>query len=392
MSELVYKAVASSQLKPIEDKCRRIVEEKGRLWLEGGDLNVLREYLQVFFSPLMGKDKQIDDNLFSSRFMPEWAKVFTHPSYNSSENYDIYEKLGDAAAKLYLIKYIRKYHKDVSTPGSISIQVDINLSNEKLGEISTKYGLLAMLRMGKDEKGKDEKITVKIGGDVLEALFGCLNETIDEVSSVNGMGAVYSYNFLIMLSVYFKIDANQKRDAKTHVKEIYDALGKTQPRQKKDQIGLQRIRITVFDPDTGDTMGVGEGPDGGKEARENAYLQTLEYLRNKGLTDDRIKEIKVQKNRLDPIYDAQYSRMMKALDQLNRKLQMEDTEIIDFTVEAVKDKGINAYSLYLISRNREDGIVRKLLQDQIQGDNNRAVAIQLMKKYADSAGIPSIDR
>ena len=138
------------------------------------------------------EDPELRKKLVTKDALNIWEKVFTHPSYNPNidENYEQYEKLGDAVMKMQYISLLMEEVENI-TPELTTYYVHNALSKYSQGELALKLGLTDFLRT-------NIPTNISHSEDLLEAFFGGLLEVGNKIFEI-GAGYVLTWNLITEL-------------------------------------------------------------------------------------------------------------------------------------------------------------------------------------------------
>jgi len=182
--------------------------------------------------------------------MPNFIKAVSHDSVNyedRSDNYEIYEHLGDATINKSATWYLKCRFPEIIKRGDTGVQIIATqkmliVSKPYLSKFCDKIGLSKFIRYRpleyvflKEGVTHSDKVNVKkinldrsMREDVFEAFFGCLEEVIDYKEGFVGVG--YSVVFKILSSIFneesIPTTKNLLVNAKSQLKEIFDARSK----------------------------------------------------------------------------------------------------------------------------------------------------------------------
>lgn len=180
------------------------------------------------------KNEKIVDKLILNEEL--WYKTFTHETFNPNigENYEELEKVGDQSAALAFIHYIYKRIEGV-TASEIGEYKAFYLSKAEQSAISINLGIPEWIRTPLNK-------TIHIFEDVLEAFFGALFLSGEEVRP--GLGYSLCFNFTVFLydKVEFEEEATHGK-SKTQLKEYLEKHGLHDAEEdwQKDKVGTGGI-------------------------------------------------------------------------------------------------------------------------------------------------------
>jgi len=178
------------------------------------------------------KDKYIDV-LTNDDNMKKFSKAFTAASANSKENYEIYEQLGDVSANKFIVWYAYQRFPQLQCPLGVKVVARLRINygaKNSFAAIADKLGFWPFISAAEDGTDRSKFYRARHKKDLLEDVFeafvGCTEQILDqEYRPGVGYGVVYD----ILMSIFDKIDISLKfedlYDAKTRMKEIFDAFG-----------------------------------------------------------------------------------------------------------------------------------------------------------------------
>jgi dsRNA-specific ribonuclease len=180
------------------------------------------------------KDKYIDI-LTNDENMRKFSKAFTAASANSKENYEIYEQLGDVSANKFIVWYAYKRFPQLDCPLGVKVVARLRINygaKNSFAQIADNLGFWPFISAAEDGTDRSAKYRTRHKKDLLEDVFeafvGCTEQILDNQYRPGvGYGVVYD----ILASIFDKIPISLKfedlMDAKTRMKEIFDAFGDT---------------------------------------------------------------------------------------------------------------------------------------------------------------------
>lgn len=213
----------------------------------------------------------------------DYYTVFKTKLYDSNDNLEIYEFLGDGIANAVIAWYFYRRFPQLRCSEGVKVLSrlrSIHASRKSFASIADKLGFWPFVKALQDEKRDKEKLLE----DVFEAFIGLTVHILDEEFEEIGVGYNIVYEMLktIFDELNISLEYEDLYDAKSRLKELYDAnpfLGKIHYEQiTATEVEVYRIvkdRERIF-------LGKGEGrtkPDREKEASERA----LETLRKEGI-------------------------------------------------------------------------------------------------------------
>ena len=162
---------------------------------------------------------QISRLLMTEKNMPQFDRALTHKSYSKTNNYEFFEFIGDSIINLEVALYVYK-HFALRSAGTATIIKHKVQSNKLLGQIAEKYGLVQLLlRVPKEDDNE-----IKIKGDVMESIMGCLCVLTSEIrmeSTAKLLCAKIIRKLLEECNLDELIDPENCKDPVTTFKEEY---------------------------------------------------------------------------------------------------------------------------------------------------------------------------
>lgn len=181
-------------------------------------ISSLQHYLYQQVLSLAEPDEKRRAKLVDSANMRVWQAAFTDKSYdpNYGFNYEVLEKIGDAALKLAFNRYLLVRFPDIDQL-ELSEMTSFYLSKAELAGIGLK------LKVGDYSRTLLDK-NANLYEDIVEAIFGALMEVGDRSFQV-GVGYILCYNLVV--SIWSSIDLSLTVASgmpKTQVKQIFEKL------------------------------------------------------------------------------------------------------------------------------------------------------------------------
>ena len=180
------------------------------------------------------KDRYVR-SLTNDENMRKFSKAFTAASANNKENYEIYEQLGDVSANKFIVWYAYKRFPQLNCPLGVKVVARLRINygaKNSFAKIADELGFWPFISAAEDGTDRSAKYRSRHKKDLLEDVFeafvGCTEQILDqEYRPGVGYGVIYD----ILASIFDKIAISLKFedliDAKTRMKEIFDAFGTT---------------------------------------------------------------------------------------------------------------------------------------------------------------------
>lgn len=163
----------------------------------------------------------------------EYARAFTHGSYDPRFNYELYEFQGDVTVNNVIVAYIRKRFPHITSIGYLTRIKHTLVSKKQLAWIASEAGFAKHIRYGPDmEESLREnpdlirnKDWLSMLEDTVEAFIGCTVELAD-TKWVIGTGYNIAYCLLANFLDRLKISTRYEDvfDPKSRLKEIFDKM------------------------------------------------------------------------------------------------------------------------------------------------------------------------
>ena len=169
----------------------------------------------------------------SEKNMELYGTAFTAASADSKKNYEIYEQLGDVSANKFIVWYAYRRFPQLNCPLGVKVVARLRINygaKQSFASIGERLGFWPFISAAEDGTDRSAKYRARhmkdLLEDVLEAFVGCTEWILDnEYRPGVGGGVVYD----ILASIFDEIPISLKFedliDAKTRMKEIFDAFG-----------------------------------------------------------------------------------------------------------------------------------------------------------------------
>ena len=189
-------------------------------------------FLQNVLTTATGISKEALDYLTSDENMKVYEAVFTHPSAcpDDINNYEFWEFLGDSVVNKCVMHYLCHKYSHMRSKKSVKIlaRVKVNyISKRWLAWFGDHFSFWKFIKA--DVKVLCSQKT-KLLEDVFEAFFGATEMLLDKRFCV-GVGYYVCQNIMNNILVHNDMDLeyNNLFDAKTRLKELFDAIRHKQP-------------------------------------------------------------------------------------------------------------------------------------------------------------------
>jgi len=250
----------------------------------------LQLFIYTKLLPLAEPDDERRVKLVDQSSMAIWQAAFTDKSYdpNYGFNYEVLEKIGDAAIKLVFNRYLLVRFPDIDQL-ELSELSAFYLSKTELADIGNKLGVGHYARTNLDKN-------THLIEDIVESIFGALMIIGDQAFQV-GVGYILCYNLAVNIwnnrPISLDVSAGMP---KTQIKQVFEKLrwgpvsesweepifkvmSTPEARQQMEKVGIKLPEV----------LGVGQGNT--KVIASNAaYQVALKTLNELGITQQYANE------------------------------------------------------------------------------------------------------
>jgi dsRNA-specific ribonuclease len=218
--------------------------------------------------------------------MVEYSKVFTSKNFDSENNYEMYEQMGDLSINKFIVWYMYKRFPELRTSDGVKIVARLRInyaSKESLFKISKDLGFWEHVRCTDDERHKRMKSLLE---DVFEAFIGATECIIDDHF---GIGVGYALVLRILENIFdgmnISLNYDDLYDPKTRLKELFDkhkaTLGVLEYKDTRSENLVTSAVSHVFPNGTRVFLAFGTGSIV-KNAHQKAAENALEVLKKRG--------------------------------------------------------------------------------------------------------------
>lgn len=180
------------------------------------------------------KQKYIDV-LTNDKNMKFYSQAFTAASANSDVNYEIYEQIGDVSANKFIVWYAYKRFPQLKCPLGVKVVARLRINygaKQSFASIAENLGFWPFISAQEDGLDRSAKYRSRhkkdLLEDVLEAFVGCTEQILDdEYRPGVGYAIVYDILSTIFDEIPISLKFEDLIDAKTRMKEIFDAFGQS---------------------------------------------------------------------------------------------------------------------------------------------------------------------
>jgi len=173
-------------------------------------------------------------NLFlTEENMKTFQKCFTHSSFDSKNNYELSEFIGDGLLSGCIVVYItRRFPKVINVKWQTRIKHNLT-SKKMLAKLAIEVGMERFVRYGqamKDEIEKEPDLTINMKyismmEDVMESTLGAIMKIIVDSGKSYGIGFEVCLNLVSTFydKLEIKLDYKVLFDGVTRLKEMYES-------------------------------------------------------------------------------------------------------------------------------------------------------------------------
>lgn len=173
------------------------------------------------------------NTLTSVENMKLYGKAFTAASANPTENYEIYEQLGDLSANKFIVWYAYRRFPQLKCPKGVKVVARLRINygaKQSFASIAESLGFWPYISAAEDGTERAAKYRGRhmkdLLEDVFEAIVGCTEQILDDEFRP-GVGYAIVYDILgnIFDEIPISLKYTDLYDAKTRMKEIFDMFG-----------------------------------------------------------------------------------------------------------------------------------------------------------------------
>lgn len=220
--------------------------------------------------------------------MKEFEVAFTHPSFDSSSNYEFYEFLGDSTVNKSIVWYCKRRFPSLDNEKGVQkfSQLKANLvSKRSLSTLAEKMNFWRYIRMSPETQQRDKR---KVLEDVFEAFIGCMENIVDQTISMHsGYGVCYTIISTILDGISISLKETDLKGPKTRLKEIFDKyknLNQLVYQVKEDRIENNMFGVQAVGNVNGQNVIMGYGKSNIKrQAEKKAAQEAINWLASKKL-------------------------------------------------------------------------------------------------------------
>jgi dsRNA-specific ribonuclease len=172
------------------------------------------------------KDHYIDV-LLDEDGLKKYDIAFTSKSANETENYEVYEQLGDLSANKFIVSYMYRKFPKLKCSECVKIVARLRIlygSKQTFCVIAENLGFWPFISADEEQRNTEKK---KLLEDTFEAFIGVTELMIDEKIRHNvGYAIVYEILHSVFETVNISLKYEDLYDAKTRLKELFDLYNK----------------------------------------------------------------------------------------------------------------------------------------------------------------------
>ena len=172
------------------------------------------------------KDHYIDALLDEDGFK-KYDIAFTSKSANETDNYEVYEQLGDLSANKFIVSYMYRKFPKLKCSECVKIVARLRIlygSKQTFCVIAENLGFWPYISADEEQRNTEKK---KLLEDTFEAFIGVTELMIDEKIRHNvGYAIVYEILYSVFETVNISLKYEDLYDAKTRLKELFDLYNK----------------------------------------------------------------------------------------------------------------------------------------------------------------------
>tara|TARA_B110000483_G_scaffold237297_1_gene311842 strand:- start:1630 stop:2502 length:873 start_codon:yes stop_codon:yes gene_type:complete len=223
--------------------------------------------------------------LLSEDSLRRYDTAFTHPSSNLENCYEYYEFIGDSVVNKCVMHFLARKFSQMRSKRSIKI-----LARVKVNYVSKKWlaHFSEILQFGNfiTIDSKISHLNKSVLEDIFESFIGVTEELIDERYGMC-TGYYFCQKMIDVILAHFDISVNYNDlfDAKTRLKELFDAIKLTQPTYcvfdhvRNHDMAPSQFNVACKINHKGESITLGRGTGSQKkEAEEHASEQALNFL------------------------------------------------------------------------------------------------------------------
>lgn len=234
------------------------------------------------------------DLLLDDESIKLYEQAFTSDTANETENYEVFEQLGDVLIGSFIVWYSYRRFPRLMKPEGVKIVARLRINyggEESLAEIADSLGFGPYITSAVDQRGQEDRLDdenyMKLLEDVFEAFIGATAYIIDnKIRQGIGYAIVYDILSAIFDEIPISLKYSSLFDSVTRLKELYDfnkELGTKVLYQEQYLPEKKLTEVLVYQFDKGKKIFIGKGMARRKaRAKRVAAEQAIEFLTAKG--------------------------------------------------------------------------------------------------------------
>lgn len=232
--------------------------------------------------------KEYMEWLLSEESLNIFDKVFTSNTAHVSENYEVYEQLGDVTVNKFIVWYMYKRFPQLRCCQGVKIVARLKInycSKQQFAIIAESLDFWRFITASSEERDHNKKPLLE---DTLEAFFGAVEFIIDK-HTLTGVG--YAVVVDILECIFNQLDISLKYedlyDAKTRLKELFDffqdRLGSIKYEEERNTEKKNTTSVLYQITPQGNKIKIGEGVASLKaDAQQRAAQKAIFFLKQQG--------------------------------------------------------------------------------------------------------------
>jgi dsRNA-specific ribonuclease len=226
------------------------------------------------------------DILLDKESLKLYDLAFTHKSFDSDNNYEYLEFLGDTTLNKSIAWYLSRRFPQLNCPEGVKVltRLKINLISKKsFASFAKQLFFWDFVSVDLDVRNTKMDKTLE---DVFESFFGATEMILDSKVGVGvGYNVCYSLISVLLDTRNISLKYNDLFDSKTRLKEIFDFFGNEIGKLKYESTKQNKIHYVKvgYIKDGKDIVFIGEGSAPLKaNAQQKAAAQAIEYINQRG--------------------------------------------------------------------------------------------------------------
>jgi len=162
--------------------------------------------------------------LTNEKNMELYNQAFTSATADVTKNYEFFEQLGDVSANKFIVWYAYRRFPQLHCPTGVKVVARIRIkygSRQSFATIGDQLGFWPFISATNEERLHKKKDLLE---DCMESFVGCTEYILDkEFRPGVGYAIVYDILSSIFDKIHISLMYNDLYDAKTRIKELFDA-------------------------------------------------------------------------------------------------------------------------------------------------------------------------